>query len=114
MVCLKLLYHLCDRFAMPFEPGFCNYMRTLAVYVMVGLCFLVGAVVGEVSYRYSLLASVLFATCTTLMCAFSYGWIELCDGGCTPSWCLRAPDLPQTRAETTPHHGIPRMVSQGL
>mmetsp|Transcript_21028 Transcript_21028/g.49340 ORF Transcript_21028/g.49340 Transcript_21028/m.49340 type:complete len:631 (-) Transcript_21028:259-2151(-) len=108
MVCLKLLYHLCDRFAMPFEPGLCNYMRTLAVYVMVGLTFLAGAIVGEVSYRYSLLASAMFAVCTSLACGFAYGWIKLCPGGCTPAFFLRQ-DLPQTRAETTPHQ-IPHMT----
>ncbi|CAE7172090.1 hypothetical protein AK812_SmicGene34695 [Symbiodinium microadriaticum] len=109
MVCLQLLYRLCDRFAVPFEPGFCNFMRTLAVYIMVAFCFLVGAVVGEVAYRYSLLASAMFATCTTLMCGFAYGWIALCDGKCTFDSCLRAQHLPQTRAETVPHQ-IPPMM----
>ncbi|CAE7273588.1 unnamed protein product [Symbiodinium natans] len=92
LVSLKLLYYLCDRFAMPYKPGLFNYVQTVAVYAAVCLFFLAGAVVGEVAYRHTLWTSCLFAIFSSVACAISYSqWLQhsIIRLLCWPAWCRK-------------------------
>eukprot|EP00439_Symbiodinium_sp_Y106_P023981 s5031_g2.t3 len=69
LVSFKLLYYLCDRFAVARRPGFADYLQTLLIYFSFSFFFLVGSYTGELAYRHSLETAICHASICTL--AFS-------------------------------------------
>ncbi|CAE7224141.1 unnamed protein product [Symbiodinium sp. KB8] len=69
LVSFKLLYYLCDRFAVARHTGFADYLQTLLIYLSFSLFFLVGSYTGELAYRHSLETAI----CHACLCLVGSG-----------------------------------------
>ncbi|CAE7364076.1 BPHL [Symbiodinium sp. CCMP2592] len=74
LVCIRLLYHLCDRFAIGPGGSTQQYLQTILIYFSFCACYLAGSFVGEVAYRHSLEAASVHAGCCSVAAVVAFRW----------------------------------------
>ncbi|CAE7943788.1 unnamed protein product, partial [Symbiodinium sp. KB8] len=73
LLCIKVMWWLCDRFAAPRSSKLLDYLMSLAIFLAFFVFFFAGTVISDILYTTTLLGAVCFAIFTLLLVVLVYG-----------------------------------------
>lgn len=73
LLCIKVMWWLCDRFAAPRSSKLLDYSLSLAIFLAFFVFFFAGSVISDILYTTTLLGGVCFAIFTLLLVVLVYG-----------------------------------------
>ncbi|CAE7576109.1 unnamed protein product, partial [Symbiodinium pilosum] len=73
LLCIKVMWWLCDRFAAPRSSKLLDYLMSLAIFLVFFIFFFAGAVISDLLYTTTLWGAVGFAGLTLLLVVLAYG-----------------------------------------